>query len=126
MRRITLIAGIIVVVCATGVFAAVVWVDRALAAVPRSQVLCMNPKDREKIVAGRFPSDRRDYLVSKSLNFDQGVPRSMAWWHLGGAAIQLTYVSFWSRGKRDEQFNRLASGMRNCPSPNAAMEGQSG
>jgi len=125
MRRVTLIAGIVVVVCAAGMFTVVVWVDRALAAVPHSQVLCMNQKDRQKIAAGTFPSDRRDYLVSKALNFDQGVPRSMSWWHLRGAAIQLTYVSFWSRGKRDEQFNRLASGMRDCPSPSSAMKGQS-
>ena len=86
----------------------------------------MNQKDRAKIAAGKFPADRRDYLVSKSLNFNQGVPRSMAWWHLRGAAIQLTYVSFWSRGKRDEQFNRLASEMRDCPSPSPVTKGQSG
>lgn len=126
MRRITLIAGIIAVVCVAGMSAAVVWVDRALAAVPRSKVLCMNQRDREKIAAGKFPSDRRDYLVSKSINFDQGVPRSMAWWHLRGAAIQFTYVSFWSRGKRDELFNRLASGMRDCPPRTQWSDAQSG
>ena len=116
MRRLASTAGIVAVVCAAGVLAMVVWVDRALAAAPRSQVLCMAPKDREKIATGKFPSDRRDYFVSKSLNFDQGVPHDMAWWHVRGAAIHLTYVSFWSASKRSEIFNRLASGMPDCRS----------
>ena len=117
MRRLAYIVGIVAIIWAAGTLAMIVWVDRALAAAPRSQVLCMAPRDREKIATGKFPSNRRDYLVSKSLNFDQGVPHSMAWWHLRGAAIQLTYVSFWSASKRSEMFDRLASQMRDC-SPN--------
>jgi hypothetical protein len=115
MRRIAFTLGIVAILCLAGVLAAVFWVDRALAAAPRSHLLCMARTDREKIATGKFPSDRRDYFVSRSINFDQGVPRTMAWWHLRGAAIQLTYVSFWSAGKRSEIFNRLASQMRNCP-----------
>ena len=114
MRRALLALGVVAAICSVGILAAVMWVDQALAAAPRSQVLCMTRTDREIIRAGKFPSNRRDYFVSKSLNFDQGVPRSMAWWHLRGATIQLTYVSFWSASKRNEIFNRLASRMPDC------------
>jgi hypothetical protein len=117
MRRLAFIAGIVAIICAAGMLAMIVWVDRTLAAAPHSQILCMAPKDREKIATGKFPSKRRDDFVSKSLNFDQGVPHSRAWWQLRGAAIQLTYVSFWSAGKRGEIFERLASQTRDC-SPN--------
>lgn len=120
MRRLAIILGIVAIPCLMGMLSAAVWVDRALAAAPRSHVLCMTQTDREKISTGRFPPNRRDYFVSKSLNFDQGVPHSMAWWHLRGAAIQLTYVSFWSASKRTEIFNLLASEMRNCPPTTAA------
>jgi hypothetical protein len=114
MRRLAFIAGMVAIVCAVGTLAMIVWVDRALAALPRSQVVCMAPKDRQKIATGKFPSDRRDYLVSTSLNFDQGVPHNNAWWHLREAAIQLTYVSFWSARKRSEIFDRLTAQMRDC------------
>ena len=97
----------------TSVFA-VLWVDRALANVGQPSPLCMAQSDRERIAAGTFWPDRRDYLITKSLNFQQGVPRNMIWWHLRGAAIHLTYVTFWSSGKRNEIFDQVTSRMRDC------------
>ena len=62
----------------------------------------------------RILRNRRDVLVVKAIEFDQGRVR-MLWWHLRGIAIQTTYVTFWSRSQRDKEFNRLISKMRDCP-----------
>ena len=116
MRRIAAVVGFIVLVCAVVTLAAVVCVDRALAAVKRTpDPFCLTTKDRDKIIAGNFPLDRQDTFVARAINFDQGVPR-MAWWHVRGAAIHLTYVTFWSPGTRAEEFRGLVSRMKDCPS----------
>ncbi len=73
----------------------------------------MTTKDREKIASGDFPSALQDTFVARAINFNQGVPR-MAWWHLRGATIQLTYVTFWSPSKRADEFASLISRMPDC------------
>jgi hypothetical protein len=74
----------------------------------------MHPSDRQKSFMSEFPLDRRDQFVSRLLNFGEGVPRSKAWWHLRGVAIQWTYVSFWPERQRDEKFKQIVSKMRDC------------
>lgn len=114
MGRFALVGSLVVGVCAVGSLAAVVWVDRALAAVQISpNKLCMTSEDREKIASGDFPMVFQDTFVAKAINFDQGVPR-MAWWHLRGATIRLTYVTFWSPSERADEFIRLTSRMPDC------------
>lgn len=115
MRRIAMVAVFIVVACTVGALIAVVWVDRALAGVKESpDTLCLTTRDREAIISGDFPLDRQDKLVVTAINFDQGVPR-MGWWHLRGAAIHLTYVTFWSPSTRTDAFSRIASRLKDCP-----------
>ncbi len=115
MRRIAMFGGFVVLACAVATLAMVVWVDRALAEVKETpNSLCLTAKDRDKIAAGHFPLSRRDTFVAKAINFHQGVP-SMLWWHLRGAAIQLTYVTFWSPSTRADEFDRLVSRTRDCP-----------
>jgi len=115
MRRVAVFGGFVVLASAVAALAAVVWVDRALAAVKESpSTLCLTTEDRDKIASGDFPLGRRDTFVAQAINFHQGVPR-MAWWHLRGAAIQLTYVTFWSPSRRTDEFNRLVSRLKDCP-----------
>ena len=116
MRRIALIAGLLALGCALAGVTAFVWVGRALAVVQArgSSALCLTPKDRQKIDARAFPQDRRDLIVSKAINFNQGRSQ-MLWWHLRGATIHATYVTFWSPSQRDGEFQRLASKLRDCP-----------
>jgi hypothetical protein len=115
MRRIAAFGGFLVLACAVATLATIVWVDRALAAAKDSpNSLCLTARDRDKIAAGHFPSNRRDTFVAKAINFHQGVPKSMLWWHGREAAIQLTYVTFWSPSRRADEFNRLVSRMRDC------------
>jgi hypothetical protein len=118
MRGIAVFGGFVALACGATALAAVVWVDRALAAVKESpNSLCVTAKDRDEIAAGAFPLSRQDTFVAKAINFHQGVPR-MLWWHIRGAAIQLTYVTFWSPSRRADEFNRLVSRMRDCsPQP---------
>ena len=114
-RRIARSAAVLALFCAVAVIALIAWVDRALAATLRQPlVLCLTVKDRQKIASGSFPEDRRDVLVTKAINFRLGVP-TMIWWHLRGAAIHLTYVTFWSPARRLQTFSDLTSAMRNCP-----------
>lgn len=115
MRRLGLIAAFVALVCAAATVGAVLFVDRALAAPPRTHNLCLDKNVREKIASGRSSEEGQDALVTKSLNFDQGVLRSKVWWHLRGAAIHATYVTFWSSERRTREFNRLAAEMRDCP-----------
>ena len=115
MRRIAAVGGFVVLVCAVATLVAVVWVNRALAAaIENPSPLCQTTEDRHRIVSGDFPLGRQDTLVVKAINFDQGVPR-MAWWHLRGAAIHLTYVTFWSPSRRVAEFHGLALRMKDCP-----------
>ena len=115
MRRIAVVGGFVVLACAVATLSAVVWVDRALAAVKESpDILCLTTKDRHRIVSGDYPLGRQDTLVVKAINFDQGVPR-MAWWHLRGAVIHFTYLTFWSPSRRGDEFNGLVSRMKDCP-----------
>jgi hypothetical protein len=94
---------------------ALIWVDRALAAaLERPAILCLTQRDREMIARGQWPQSRRDYLVSKTVNFHEGVP-GMLWWHLRGATIRTTYVAFWSASDRNNIFRRLTSRMKDCP-----------
>jgi hypothetical protein len=114
MRRLALIAAFVVVACAVLALGAVLFVDRALAAAPRTRNVCLNIGDRERIASAGLSKEKQDALVTKSLNFDQGVPRSMAWWHLRGAAIHATYVTFWSSERRSREFKRIVSEMADC------------
>ena len=115
MRRVAMFGVFVLLACVLATLVAIVWVDRALAAVKDSpDILCLTIKDRQKIKSGDFPLDRQDTLVAKAINFDQGVPR-MAPWHLRGAAIHFTYVTFWSPGSRAEEFSQLVSEMKDCP-----------
>lgn len=116
MRRSALIGGLLVLTFAAAALGAFVWVDRALATVQArgSGVLCLTMRDRQKIRAGKFPPDQRDLFVAKAINFDQGVP-PMLLWHLRGATIQAVYIAFWSRSRRDSEFENLASKSRDCP-----------
>ena len=115
MRRLARVAvAVITVFFLIGVFA-VLWVDRALANIGQPSPVCLAESDRKRIAVGTFWPDRRDSLITKSLNFQQGVPKTMLWWHLRGAAIHLTYVTFWSSGKRNEIFKQVTATMRVCP-----------
>jgi hypothetical protein len=114
MRRFGVIAASVALVCAALMAGAVVFVDRALADAPRTHQLCFDKGDPERIASGRMTAEDRDAIVTKSLNFDQGAPQSRAWWHLRGAAIHLTYVTFWTSESRTRIFNRMASELRGC------------
>ena len=114
MRRFVMFGAFVLLACVVATLVAVVWVDRALAAVKDSpDVLCLTSKDRQKIKSGDYPLDGQDTLVAKAINFDKGVP-SIAWWHLRGAAIHFTYVTFWSPSRRAEEFSDLFSEVKDC------------
>lgn len=117
MRRTALIGGLLLLAVAAGTLGAVVWVDRALAAVQAGAPgpLCLSVRDRQKITKGTFPREQRDIFVAKAINSDQGEPGKISWWHLRGATIQAVYIAFWSRGQRDSEFKTLASKSRDCP-----------
>lgn len=114
MRILAKTALIGTIACAGSVLGMIAWVDGALSAASQNPRLCMAQKDRQAISNGTFRLDRRDALVSRWVNYAQGVPRGAAWWHLRGAAIHLTYRVFWSPSERAGVFGRLASEMRDC------------
>lgn len=115
MPRSGLIGLSVVLAVAAVTVGMVLFVNGALEAAPRSKILCMDDGTREKIASGRMSQKAQDTLVSKSLNFDQGVPGNRLWWQVRGAAMQLTYVTFWTREDRNRVFARVASDMRSCP-----------
>lgn len=115
IRRFAKVGAFVALACAVGVLAGVVWVDRALAAVhSKAGTICLTSKDRNDIAAGKFTKSKQDTLVAKAINFDQGRTR-MSWWHLRSAAIHVTYVTFWSPGRRRREFDLMTSRMRDCP-----------
>jgi hypothetical protein len=114
VRRFVIVGGFVVLACAVTAVTAVVWVDRALARVGPDNTLCLAAKDHQRIATGNYPLDQQDVLVSKAMNFDQGVA-GMTWWHLRGAAIHVTYVTFWSPSSRTKEFSRIASRLKDCP-----------
>lgn len=116
MRRLALVTGFALLPGALGVFMAVAAVDRGLAAAPRTHVLCISGSVREAIQSRTYPASRQDALITEQLNFDQGAPANMAWWHLRAAVLHFAYVNFWSSEKRSYIFNRLAAQMPSCRS----------
>ena len=115
MRRIGISACAFVLLCAVAALAAAVWVDRSLAAVQeKAGTRCVTAKDRRKFASGAFPPRLQDIYVAKEINFHQGKTQA-GWWRVRGAAIQITYVTFWSANGRAGEFNRLTSRMKDCP-----------
>ena len=116
MRRAAWIGGSALLICAAALAFDIIWVDRAIAAAQEEpSTVCLTPALRRQAVAGTLPLHEQDRLVGKATTFNSGASRPDWSWHLRGAAILLTYRTFWSKERRRTVFTRMASQMRDCP-----------
>jgi hypothetical protein len=114
MRRAVIATGLIALLCVTLALSSFLWVSRAVDRIDPWPT-CLSERDRHQWAVGNFPAAQQDRIVAMVINFQQGVPRSHLWWHLRGAVIHRTYLTFWSRDERALIFARLAPRMRACP-----------
>ena len=116
MRRAAWIGGSALLICAAATALDIIWVDHAIAAAQEApSIVCLTPAMRREAAAGTLPLHEQDRLVGMATNFNSGASRPDWSWHLRGAAVLLTYRTFWSRDRRRAIFSRVASQMRDCP-----------
>jgi hypothetical protein len=114
MRRVGIVIGVMALLFCTLAFGSWVWVSRAVAQV-KANTVCLSQRDRSQVADGTITQRQQDLIVTKTIAFQKGVPKSNLSWHLRGALIHSTYVAFWSREKRIVIFDRLARQMKDCP-----------
>jgi len=89
-------------------------VERALAAAEAAPpARCFDERDRARLAAGTFSLERKDLIVGYAIE-RQHAPRNMLWWHIEGMTIHIVYTTFWSRQRREEAFERIATRMKTC------------
>lgn len=90
------------------------WVSDAVANIKPSSV-CLSERTRASVERGTFPLDQQDIVVTNTIRFRGESRGPSLWWHLKGAAIHYSYVTFWSTADRQQVFNQLAPQLRTCP-----------
>jgi hypothetical protein len=114
MRRVVVVLGSLSFSAAAALAGAVVWVDRELASAEATPgIICLSSRDQARLAAGRFGIERKDLLVSKTIEF-RDKPRNTLLWHLRGATIHLVYTTFRRRQQREAAFQRVVSKIRPC------------
>jgi hypothetical protein len=113
MRRVGIVIGVMALLFCALALGSWVWVSRAVAQV-KPNTVCLS-RDRNQVADGTISQRQQDLIVTKTIAFQKGAPKSNLSWHLRGALIHSTYVAFWPRGKRIVIFDRLARQMKHCP-----------